>query len=182
MPLTTSRLLLRRPTEQDLPSMFAIYGDPGTHLFNPAGPIKDIAQAQALLDTWLRHWRANGYGQWAIATREAPQDIIGFGGLDARRYLDVERVNLGYRFAVSAWGKGYATELSEAALGYGFGELGLGEVFALVRPDHYASIRVLEKAGLQRVDVLHDVPGQPPSLVFNACRAVVLPAGEASEL
>jgi len=176
MPLTTPRLLLRRPTEQDLPSLFAIYSDPGTHLFNPAGPMKDIAQAQALLDTWLQHWSAKGYGQWAIATRESPQDIIGFGGLDARLYLDVERVNLGYRFAVSAWGKGYATELSDAALAFGLGELGLGAIFALVRPDHGASIKVLEKAGLQRVDVLHDVPGQPPSLVFKASRPEALPA------
>ena len=176
MPLTTHRLLLRPPTEQDLPSLFAIYGDPGTHLFNPAGPLQDIAQARELLDTWLQHWSAKGYGQWVIATREAPQDIIGFGGLDARRYLDIERVNLGYRFAVSAWGKGYATELSEAALEYGFGELRLGEIFALVRPDHGASIKVLEKAGLLYVDVLHDVPGQPPSLVFKASRPDALPA------
>ena len=147
-----------------------------TSFITPAGPLKDIAQARELLDTWLQHWSAKGYGQWAIATREAPQDIIGFGGLDARRYLDIERVNLGYRFAVSVWGKGYATELSDAALEYGFGELGLGEIFALVRPDHGASIKVLEKAGLLRVDVLHDVLGQPPSLVFKASRPEVLSA------
>ncbi len=173
---TTPGLLLRPPTEQDLPSLFAIYGDPGTHLFNPAGPLKDRAQAQTLLDIWLQHWSANGYGQWAIATRDAPHVVIGFGGLDARHYLDVERVNLGYRFAVSAWGKGYATELGEAALAYGFGELGLGAIFALVRPEHSASIKVLEKSGLRRVDVLHDVPGQPPSLVFKASRPEALPA------
>ena len=65
---------------------------------------------------------------------------------------------------------------SDAALEYGFGELGLGEIFALVRPDHGAPIKVLEKAGLLRVDVLHDVPGQPPSLVFKASRPEVLSA------
>ncbi|QHF05847.1 MULTISPECIES: GNAT family N-acetyltransferase [Pseudomonas syringae group] len=169
---TTARLMLRKPTANDLDSLFAIYGDPATQQFNPSGPLRDIGQAKALLDAWLNHWEEKGYGQWAISTREAPQKLIGFGGLDARMYLEIERLNLGYRFATTAWGKGYATELSEAALVFGFEELGLQEVFAVVRPNHSASIRVLEKTGMQRVDLLNDVPGQPPSLVFRAHRSL----------
>ena len=168
---TTARLVLRPPTADDLDSLFTIYGDPATHQFSPFGPLRDLGQAQALLDTWLYHWEKKGYGQWAVSTCEAPQTLIGFGGLDARMYVEVERLNLGYRFAATAWGKGYATELSQAALAYGFEELGLNEVFAVVRPNHSVSIRVLEKIGMQRVDLLDDVPGQPPSLVFKARRS-----------
>ncbi|KFE54529.1 GNAT family N-acetyltransferase [Pseudomonas syringae] len=169
---TTARLVLRKPNADDLESLFAIYGDPATNQFNPSGPLRDIGQAQALLHVWLQHWEKKGYGQWAISTCNASQKLIGFGGLDARMYVDVERLNLGYRFAATAWGKGYATELSEAALRFGFEELGLHEVFAVVRPNHVASIRVLEKIGMQRVDTLNDVPGQPPSLVFKARRSL----------
>lgn len=164
----TARLILRPPRSEDLASLFAIYGDPATHSFNPSGPLTDIDKAQALLDTWLKHWREKGYGQWAIAARDTPDQIIGFGGLDARHYLDVERLNLGYRFAVSAWGQGYATELSRAALEYGFAELAVPEIFAVVRPNHVASIKVLEKAGMQRMGSLDDVPGQAPSWVYRA--------------
>ena len=168
---TTARLVLRPPTADDLDSLFTIYGDPATHQFNPFGPLKDLGQAQALLDTWLDHWEKKGYGQWAVSTCEAPQTLIGFGGFDARMYVEVERLSLGYRFAATAWGKGYATELSQEALDYGFEELGLHEVFAVVRPNHSASIHVLEKIGMQRIDLLDDVPGQPPSLVFKARRS-----------
>ncbi|WP_341521458.1 GNAT family N-acetyltransferase [Pseudomonas sp. G.S.17] len=168
---TTARLVVRPPTADDLESLFTIYGDPATHQFNPSGPLRDLGQAEALLHVWLKHWEDKGYGQWAISTCEAPQNLIGFGGLDARMYVDVERLNLGYRFAATAWGKGYATELSQAALDYGFEELGLNEVFAVVRPNHSASIRVLEKIGMRIVDFLDDVPGQPPSLVFKARRS-----------
>lgn len=171
MHCTTERLLLRPPTQDDLASLFAVYGDPQTHQFNPSGPLTDIAQAQALLDGWLAHWALKGYGQWAIAARDAPDEVIGFGGLDARRYLEVERLNLGYRFAVKAWGQGYATELSQAALDCAFGPLHLPDVFAVVRPQHYASIRVLEKVGMQRIDTLDDVPGQAPSLVYRSVSA-----------
>lgn len=166
----TSRLVLRTPRDTDLERLFEIYGDSATHQFNPFGPLTDIDQARSLLGKWLEHWDAKGYGQWAVAAREDVQRVIGFGGIDARSYLQVERVNLGYRFAPEAWGQGYATELAEAALRYGLAELQLPEIYAVVRPAHLASIRVLEKIGMRAAGELDDVPGQAPSLVFRAGR------------
>lgn len=170
MQRTTDRLILRPPTPDDLASLFAIYGDPATHQFNPFGPLTRRDQAHSLLNGWLAHWLEQGYGQWAISTREAPDEVIGFGGLDARLYGDVLRLNLGYRFGPQAWGRGLATELSQAALDFGFAELRVPEVYAIVRPLHYASIRVLEKVGMARIDTLDDVPGQAPSLVYRSMR------------
>lgn len=170
MPHTTARLILRAPKAEDLARLFAIYGDPATNQFNPAGPLTAIHQAETLLAGWLRHWAENGYGQWAVATREAPDHVIGFGGIALYNYLDVERLNLGYRFDAAAWGKGFATELGTSALAYAFNELKAEQVFALVRPSHLASIGVLEKIGMQPFGELDDVPGQPQSLVYIARR------------
>jgi RimJ/RimL family protein N-acetyltransferase len=167
MQRTTSRLLSRPLRTEDLASLFAIYGDLATNRYNPAGPLIHIDQAQTLLDDWIRHWSVHGYGLWTVASRTDPDDVIGFGGVGLRAFGEVELLNLGYRFAVTAWGQGYATELSRAALEYGFEELRVPEVFALVRPAHAASIGVLEKVGMQRVDVLDDVPGQAPSFVYH---------------
>lgn len=155
---------------EDLARLFAIYGDPATNQFNPAGPLADIHHAETLLAGWLRHWDENGYGQWAITTREAPEHVIGFGGIALYNYLNVLRLNLGYRFDATAWGQGYATELGTRALAYAFNELKAEQVFALVRPSHLASIGVLEKIGMQPFDELDDVPGQPQSLVYIARR------------
>ncbi|RON57903.1 GNAT family N-acetyltransferase [Pseudomonas frederiksbergensis] len=167
---TTARLILRPPQAEDLPRLFAIYGDPATHQFNPAGPLTELHQAETLLDGWLRHWQDHGYGQWAIARREAPEHVIGFGGIALYNYLDVQRLNLGYRFDTAAWGQGFATELGNAALAFAFDALKAEQVFALVRPSHQASIGVLEKIGMQRFGELDDVPGQPQSLVYVAHR------------
>lgn len=168
MHITTARLLLRQPVLADMESFFAIHSDPATNQFNPAGPLTDRAQASAVFQTWLQHWNEHGYGQWAVTTRDAPQTVIGFGGVAQRLYGEVERLNLGYRFATSVWGNGYATELAEAALRYALHGLKQPCVFAIVRPAHTASIRVLEKIGMKRTDVLDDVPGQPSSLVYEA--------------
>jgi RimJ/RimL family protein N-acetyltransferase len=169
-PRTTSRLILRSPTVDDLASIFAIYGDPETNRYNPCGPLADLQQAGTVLERWLDHWADLGFGQWAIATRDAPECVIGFGGITLYRYNDIERINLGYRLAVSAWGQGYATELARTALAFGFVDLDQSQVYGVVRPAHHASINVLEKIGMQRVDQLDDVPGQAPSLVYRANR------------
>lgn len=165
---TTARLLLRPPSLADLDVFHAIHADPATNQFNPAGPMTDRQHAERVLGLWLGHWQHYGYGQWAIATLRDPDQIIGFGGIAPRLYGDVERLNLGYRFAEQAWGKGYASELATAALAFAFDDLHKPEVFAIVRPAHTASIRVLEKVGMQRVSELDDVPGQAMSLVYMA--------------
>lgn len=59
-------------------------------------------------------------------------------------------------------------ELSRAALDFGFAELAVPEIFAIVRPNHAASIKVLEKVGMQRMGSLDDVPGQARSWVYRA--------------
>lgn len=80
----------------------------------------------------------------------------------------MQRVNPGYRFAVEAWGQGFATEMGRAALDFGFSSLKLEEVYGHVRPTHAASIRVLEKIGMHSSGELDDVAGQAPSLMFSA--------------
>ncbi|MBA1290311.1 GNAT family N-acetyltransferase [Pseudomonas japonica] len=163
-----TRLTYRQPITADLPRLFAIYSDPRTQVFNPAGAFTDPGQAEQLLSTWLGHWAANGFGWWAVAEQGAPEHIIGFGGVAWHSYLGEQRLNLGYRFAVEAWGQGYATELAQAALRHALGPLGFPQVWAFVRPDNAASIKVLEKIGMQPCGVLDDVPGQPPSRLFRA--------------
>ncbi|MGB9988083.1 GNAT family N-acetyltransferase [Pseudoduganella rhizocola] len=164
---TTSRLVLRPPAAGDLDQLFRIYSDPAVHRFSPRGPLTQPAQAETLLAAWMDHWQRKAYGMWAISACDAPGQLIGFGGVASYRYLDEERENLGYRFAEAAWGRGYATELARFALEFALGELALPEVFALVRPAHAASIRVLEKAGMARIGELDDVPGQPASHVYR---------------
>ncbi len=168
--LYTSRLLLRPVAKDDLGDLFAIYGDPATNTFNPAGPYPDIAYTKTVLDRWLAHWAEHGFGSWAIALRDAPEKIIGFGGLSLRSFADIPMNNLGYRFATSAWGKGLASELSQFAVRYGFEALNMGEICGVVRANHLASRKVLEKAGLQFVREIADIENAPPSLLYALSR------------
>ncbi|WP_308812204.1 GNAT family N-acetyltransferase [Pseudomonas japonica] len=150
MPIYGPRLTFRKPKVSDLPRLFEIYSDSRTQVFAPAGPLATLTQAESLLGQWLNHWDQQGYGWWSIANKAEPERVIGFGGIAYDDYLGEPRLDIGYCFAVEAWGKGYATELGEVALRCAFGTPGINRVWAVVRPDHAASIRVLEKIGMQR--------------------------------
>ncbi|RNF83245.1 GNAT family N-acetyltransferase [Montanilutibacter psychrotolerans] len=166
--MTTDRLVLRPPVESDLQRLFDIYGDARTNTHNPAGPFANIDTARTVLTGWMAHWQQHGFGKWAISAADDPSHVIGFGGIDHRRYIDEDKINLGYRFGVEAWGKGYATELGRASLALAFDALGLPDVFGIVRPANTASIRVLEKVGMHWVGAVDDVPGAEPSRLYRA--------------
>jgi ribosomal-protein-alanine N-acetyltransferase len=71
--------------------------------------------------------------------------LIGGIGLEESRTRGQFR--FGYWIAVPYWGFGYATEAARAALGFGFGWLGLAGVGASYYADNPASGRVLSKLG-----------------------------------
>lgn len=166
MHLQSERLILRPAAASDIDALFRIYGDPATNMFNPAGPHANIEHSRQVLDGWLEHLQHYGFGNWAISLRENPTHVIGFGGLRIVEYPDCTVNNLGYRFATEAWGKGFATEFSLLAIDYAFNTLKLEELVGVVRKNHLASQKVLQKCGLTLMREIDDVPGEEPSLMF----------------
>lgn len=167
MQLTTSRLYLRPVITSDADDLFRIYGDPATNTFNPAGPYPGIDYARDVLARWLKHWEDYGFGNWAITLKNNLERIIGFGGLSILSYADTATNNLGYRFSTESWRKGLATEFANYVVSYGFGELKLPEISAVVRADHLASQKVLKNAGLRYVRDIYDVKNAPASMLFT---------------
>ncbi|MDR6257633.1 ribosomal-protein-alanine N-acetyltransferase [Klebsiella variicola] len=167
MHIDTHRLHLRPVMASDVDDLYRIYGDPATNTFNPAGPYPNIDYAEVVLRRWLAHWQTHGFGNWAISMRNTPEHIIGFGGVSLRSYNDVTINNLGYRFSTEAWGKGLATEFAIGAMRYGFEVLKLAEMSAVVRANHLASQKVLEKAGMRYINDIADVKDAPPSLLYS---------------
>lgn len=72
---------------------------------------------------------------------------------------DEQVYELGWIMAKEAWGRGYATEVGRAGIGYAFGSLGVRKVVADAMEDNERSRSVLVRIGMaaERVtgDVLH---------------------------
>lgn len=168
--ITSDRLILSGPIQEDFNRYYEIHSDPGTNLFNPYGPM-NLASAEKSFLSIKSHWEKHGFGPWSIRKKDQEDLVIGFGGLDYRLYGDDMRLNLGYRFDKYFWGKGYATELALATIEFGFKQLNKKEIFAIVRPAHKASINVLEKCKMALIYELNDVPGERNSLVYRIDKA-----------
>jgi RimJ/RimL family protein N-acetyltransferase len=171
-PLVTDRLTLRPLRAEDAPALHAVYADPRVaHWIGP----HTLADVEDEIAEHVKTYTSLGYGFLAVEDR-ATGTLIGDCGLQPFEHHGPEP-ELGYDLAPPAWGRGLATEAARAVMAHAFGPLGLDRVVAVVKPDHVASQRVLEKAGLARAGERRAY-GDTPMLLYAAERRVG-PAGRA---
>ena len=164
----TARLVLRAPTEADLDVLFDIYGDPATQRFNPMGAMSNRDAAGHMLWRWQLHWMRHGFGIWAIALRDEPQTVVGFGGVAWREGKDGEQLSLHVHLRADMAGFGFATEVGDAALVLAECHAPFEPVSASVVPGHYAAIGVLRKLGFRAVGQVQDLPWLPAKTHYLA--------------
>jgi RimJ/RimL family protein N-acetyltransferase len=144
----TDRLIFREFTEDDAYLLYELNLDPDVIRYT-LDPIVDVAQAGKILrETIIPQYKLYNHGRWAVYIKEG-NGFIGWCGL---KYLDEQNeVDLGYRFMKKYWGQGYATESSKATLDYGFYTLKLERIVGRALPGNIASIKVLEKCGMNYI-------------------------------
>ena len=141
----TSRLEHRAFRIDDAESFLVLNSHPDVIRFTGEPPLSSLDAAREAIAIYP-DFDEVGYGRWACILKET-KAVIGFCGL---KYLtDLNAVDLGYRFFPEHWGKGYATEACRASVRFGFEVLELEHIIAMVLPENRASIRVLEKIGMQ---------------------------------
>jgi ribosomal-protein-alanine N-acetyltransferase len=145
--IETERLLLRGPKPEDLQHVYRIHSDPEVMRFYGVLPYDSVEKAQKHLD-WLYSLHREGKGLRPVITVKGLDTYIGDVG-----YYDYEqkhhRAEIGYILAKEYWGNGFMSEALEAMLKYGFNEMGLNRVQALIDPRNQASQRVIEKQGFK---------------------------------
>src|SRR6476620_3122288 len=170
--LETARLRLTAWSDADTAALAGINSDPEVVRYLGDGSMPSAAATAGQSERFAAHWDRFGFGLWAVrlrkdarAGRAAQAAAIGFAGLSHPLWLpeEAEEVEVGWRFARSAWGHGYATEAARAALDVAFGELELVHVVAYVHPANVRSQRVAARLGmhLERAVVRGDGPGWP---------------------
>jgi len=144
----TRHLLLRAPEPSDVDALFAIQGDPVAMRFTYCAPSR--AATAARLEAYAARFSADGFAPWTALLAE-DERVVGWGGLNTDPEAPGWGVEVAYFLSPSVWGRGFATELVQAALAHAFRDLGLSRVGAFSRPDNVASTRVLAKAGFARI-------------------------------
>ena len=97
--------------------------------------------------------------------------MIGFAGLSHPLWLPgwERTVEVGWRFAREAWGRGYATEAGRAGLAYGFERIGLAEIVSLIHPDNERSLAVAGRLGMRPTERIPH-PQRPHDVTVHVAR------------
>jgi ribosomal-protein-alanine N-acetyltransferase len=110
------------------------------------GGTRTAGQAAQMLSEDIAHWREDGFGPW-VFFESATGMFVGRGGLRRTRIAGDDCVEVLYAVRSDAWGRGYATEMTFAAVEHARG-MGLTDVVGIAATTNIASRRVLEKAGM----------------------------------
>jgi RimJ/RimL family protein N-acetyltransferase len=127
--------------------------------------------------TWSRllnyagHWALLGFGYWAVEDKATREFIGELGFADFKREIDPRMravPELGWAFASSVHGRGFATEAVRAAVAWGDANLESARTVCLIHSDNLASIRVAEKCGYHPFE--RTLLGDRPTVFFERVR------------
>lgn len=143
----TDRLALRELRPDDIDTVWVLFSHPDilkTTLHNSF----TRERCCQWIERQQRMYATQGFAPWGAELR-SNHALIGYCGLGVEHIDGKREVEIGYRLLPSFWGRGLATEAAIAALGHGFTALGLQRIVATVLERNGASLRVVEKSGMQ---------------------------------
>lgn len=143
--LTTERLQLLPFTADDYSFLLDLHSDPEVNRYLPSGPIAlTPEEVRQRLNRYMESNRNTQVSGWKLATHDGT--AIGRAGFF--RMKDPNGYELGYVLKRSAWGRGYASEITSALISWFFEHTTEDCLFAYAEQVHAASLRVMAKAGM----------------------------------
>ena len=173
--LQTSRLVLQPWNDGHRDSFAVLNADPEV-MADLGGPL-DRARSDAKFDRYRAEFDRNGVSRWALQDRQGR--FLGYSGVmfraDPRHPLG-PHYDVGWRLVREAWGVGYATEATRAALDHAFERLPMDEILSYAASDNVRSHSVMRRLDLRRdpgrdFTTRYDDVGEWRGLVWVASRA-----------
>jgi ribosomal-protein-alanine N-acetyltransferase len=174
--IESERLTLRRIEKDDFEFFVHLHADPEVARYLPHGKPRSSQESVAWLQSVLRTYEDFALGQLAVLCKSDGM-LIGRCGLSdlavetgpnvaavprgwyqraevpAAAEIVFER-ELGYTFHRSSWGQGYASEAARCVFDYARDVLRLPRVISLIHPENVRSLRLAQRFGVQREDVV----------------------------
>jgi RimJ/RimL family protein N-acetyltransferase len=159
---TTPRLYLRRPQQSDAPAVFEYGSDPEVTRYMDWPALVDLQAAIKATERAVRRWESGEEYAWRFTVR--PDDTP-VGGVACS--IKGQGAELGFVLSRHHWGRGYATEAARAVFDWLVSLETVQRIQATCDVDNRGSVRVLEKLGMSRKDLLRqwavrpNLPGRP---------------------
>lgn len=149
MILRTERLTLREYTINDFVALRAIHANPEVQAMRGGHPLSEQeTQDEITYVIAAQHTEPRTRFQW-IVERHPDEQVVGYCRITITS-ISLRNAEIGYFLHPTAWGIGLATEVARTLLTFGFEELNLHRITAGCIDTNIASVRVMEKTGMQQ--------------------------------
>lgn len=146
--LSTDRLLLKQINKTDAADIFKFRSDEEVMRFIPRPVAKTIEDAEKVVDLVTEAINNQAGINWGIHLKEKTE-LIGIIGY-VKLHKDNARAEVGYVLHRDHHSKGIIHEALHEVLNYGFNEMKLNSVEAVINPDNNRSIKAIEKMNFIR--------------------------------
>lgn len=148
--LETDRLIIKLTSIEDFDNILALRSDPQVQKYTTQPPATK-QDVQRFLGMIIPYQKKHGHGM-ASVFEKATGEFVGQAGIFHVGHNDLQpEIEIGYRFHVKDWGKGFATEVTKALVAWGFKHLKIDMIVSFAKTENIASRRVLEKSGFHHV-------------------------------
>ena len=144
----TPRFIIREFKAEEEDTYLSLFDDEEVTVHLPK---RTQEEHRRLFTETLQEYEENSLcGRWGIFNNDN-NDCIGMCLL---RHFESskDKMELGYVLHKKYWGQGIASEMAKIMIGYAFKQTGARQVVAVTTIGNLSSQKVLEKAGLKRMD------------------------------
>jgi len=164
--LETDRLILRWLSTDDAEFILELLNEPSFLRFIGDKGVRTLDDARNyILNGPVDMYNRLGFGLYLTVLKEGGVPI-GICGLIKRDAL--EDVDIGFAFLPRFWARGYGYESASAVMTYGKDVLCLKRIVAITSSDNHASAKLLEKLGLQFVQMVKLSEGDEEVRLFRS--------------
>lgn len=152
--LETERLILRQVTKDDAESMFVYMSDEEVMKHYGMEPFRIADDALDEISWYQSIFEKKTGIRWGITLKGQGKVIgsCGFLNIVQQHY----RTEIGYELSRAYWGEGIASEALAAIIQYGFEQMNLQRIQALIDPPNASSIKLVERNGFMKEGLLRN--------------------------
>ena len=143
--LSTDRLILRELVEDDALRVYSILSSEKVTEYFGMFPLIDLEVAKNIIIRYKNSFYEDFAIRWGIELKET-STIIGTCGYHNWNHRH-KRAEIGYELHENYWNKGYAKEAILPIINYGFSNMQLSRIEAVVYPENKNSEELLRKIG-----------------------------------
>lgn len=151
---TTDKVLFRQLQPNDVYSVYQLFSDKDTMMFDGGRTMGNINEAFQFISVFSAYSSTTPYIRWALESKKTGE-FLGTGGFH-KIVSEAKRGEIGGELLKKMWGAGIGKEVLFGLTNFAFYEMKLNRLTAMISPKNKGAQKIVEKIGYKKEGCLRD--------------------------